>query len=84
MAVHNGGRRRVGTGRARLSEERNVTNGISDVAGLCQSPGSQQAIEAVTAALKVNDIDKAIELARTALNEGVVHPLLLNLRAYWL
>lgn len=61
-----------------------MTNGISDVAGLCQSPGSQQAIEAVTAALKVNDIDKAIELARTALNEGVVHPLLLNLRAYWL
>src|SRR5438477_4956491 len=36
-------------------------------------------IEAVAA----NDVPRAIELARAALADGLVHPMLLNLRSYW-
>jgi Flp pilus assembly protein TadD len=30
-----------------------------------------------------NDIPRAVEMARAALADGLVHPLLLNLRSYW-
>ncbi len=43
----------------------------------------QQTLDAVGAALSRNEIDKAIGLARAALEDGFVAPLLLNLRAFW-
>ena len=38
----------------------------------------------VEAAARAGDITRAIELARKGLQGGLIHPLLLNLRAYWL
>jgi len=35
-------------------------------------------------ALQAKDFDRAVALARAALDGGFVHPMLLNLRAYWL
>ena len=40
-------------------------------------------VEAVTEALRASDTAAAIMRARAALDEGLVHPLLLNLRAFW-
>jgi tetratricopeptide (TPR) repeat protein len=37
----------------------------------------------IEAAAAANDIPRAIELARAALSDGLVHPMLLNLRSYW-
>ena len=38
----------------------------------------------VTEAVRSGNLPRATEMARTALARGIVHPLLLNLRAYWL
>ena len=43
-----------------------------------------QRLKSVTAALDRSDRPLAISLARSALTEGLVHPLFLNLRAFWL
>ena len=43
-----------------------------------------EVISAVERALQSADTIRAIDLARTGLDQGVMHPLLLNLRAYWL
>lgn len=40
-------------------------------------------LEEVEAAVRANDIARAMDLARAALDEGIEHPLVLNLRAYW-
>jgi tetratricopeptide (TPR) repeat protein len=37
----------------------------------------------IEAAVAASDTDRAVALARDALSEGVEHPLLLNLRAFW-
>ena len=37
----------------------------------------------VEAAAAANELPRAVELARTALADGLVHPMLLNLRSYW-
>lgn len=42
------------------------------------------AVKAVIAALERNDQQTAIRIAREALGKGLQHPLLLNLRAFWL
>ena len=42
-----------------------------------------QTIARVEAAARANDISRAVELARAALSDGLVHPLLLNLRSHW-
>jgi Tfp pilus assembly protein PilF len=47
-------------------------------------PRLAQAIDTVVAALNNSDRTAAIRLARAALDEGLVHPLFLNLRAFWL
>ncbi len=39
--------------------------------------------EAIAAALDARDIPRATDLAREALDAGLKHPLLFNLRAYW-
>ena len=41
------------------------------------------AIRAAIAAIEASDHDRASEIARAALAGGAVHPLLLNLRAFW-
>jgi len=41
------------------------------------------AVQNVEAAAANRDLPRAIELARKHLDEGLEHPLLLNLRAYW-
>src|SRR6185503_12317077 len=43
-----------------------------------------EAVAAVEAAVRAGDLPQALALARAALDRGIVHPLLLNLRAYWL
>ncbi|HTQ15031.1 MAG TPA: sulfotransferase [Rhizomicrobium sp.] len=40
-------------------------------------------IEQVEAAVRDGQLPRALEMARRALDEGVVHPMLLNLRSYW-
>ncbi|MDE2073661.1 MAG: sulfotransferase [Alphaproteobacteria bacterium] len=47
-------------------------------------PRLAQAVETVVAALNNSDQTGAIRLARAALDEGLIHPLFLNLRAFWL
>ena len=37
----------------------------------------------IEAAAAANEITRAVELARAALADGLVHPMLLNLRSYW-
>ena len=49
-----------------------------------RDPRLAAAVEGVAAALQKNDQAQAIRLARSALDLGLVHPLLLNLRAFWL
>ncbi len=56
-----------------------MTDATADTTAETPSP----AIAGVLAALQANDIPKAVGLARAALDQGDVHPLLLNLRAYW-
>ena len=46
--------------------------------------GEPAILQDVTAALQVGDIARATTLAREALAAGTEHPVLLNLRAYWL
>ena len=41
-------------------------------------------IRTVIDTLSRSDIARATELAREALAQGEIHPLLLNLRAFWL
>lgn len=49
------------------------------------SPGAaDRSLAGVQAAVQASDYDRAISLARRALDEGEVHPLFLNLRAFWL
>src|SRR5579863_3588037 len=45
------------------------------------SAATQVALEPVIAALRANDLTTAKRLARLALERGVEHPMLLNLRA---
>lgn len=45
-----------------------------------QDAGTLAQIEAAAAA---NELPRAVELARAALADGLVHPMLLNLRSYW-
>ena len=40
-------------------------------------------IAEIERAASINDIPRAVEMARAALADGLVHPLLLNLRSYW-
>ena len=50
-----------------------------------RDPRLAAAVDAVVAALQEkSDTALAVRLARTALGEGLVHPLFLNLRAFWL
>jgi Flp pilus assembly protein TadD len=42
-----------------------------------------QTISAIEAAAQSNNIPRAVELARAALADGLVRPMLLNLRAHW-
>jgi Flp pilus assembly protein TadD len=42
-----------------------------------------QTIARVEAAARANDLSRAVELARAALSDGLVHPLLLNVRSHW-
>ena len=37
----------------------------------------------IEAAAAANELPRAVELARAALADGLVHPMLLNLRSYW-
>jgi len=37
----------------------------------------------IEAAAAANEVPRAVELARAALADGLVHPMLLNLRSYW-
>lgn len=37
----------------------------------------------IEAAVAANEVPRAVELARAALANGLVHPMLLNLRSYW-
>ena len=37
----------------------------------------------IDAAMRREDMDRAMELARQALDSGLRHPVLFNLRAYW-
>ena len=41
-------------------------------------------IAEIEAAVRANDLPRAVDLARLALSSGIVHPMLLNLRSYWL
>jgi tetratricopeptide (TPR) repeat protein len=41
-------------------------------------------LQTVEAAIRTNDLPRAVDLARSALSAGLDHPLLYNLRAYWL
>lgn len=43
-----------------------------------------QTVAAVEAAVRRNDIAQAVAMARAALDAGLIHPLLLNLRSSWL
>jgi len=43
-----------------------------------------QVLAGVTEAVRSGNLPRAVEMARSALARGVMHPLLLNLRAYWL
>ena len=38
----------------------------------------------IEAAVASNNLPQAVELARRALDDGLLHPMLLNLRSYWL
>jgi len=49
-----------------------------------QAQREADAIKAVTAALGASDLQGAAALSRSALDSGLLHPLFLNLRAYWL
>ena len=51
-----------------------------------ENPDISQAalLEEIEKALRIPDLEMATRLARTALDQGFIHPLLLNLRAYWL
>ena len=40
-------------------------------------------IAEIERAASINDLPRAVEMARSALAGGLVHPLLLNLRSYW-
>src|SRR5947209_2931581 len=48
------------------------------------APTSESAdVDAVISAVEAGDHERASELARAALESGALHPLLLNLRAWW-
>ncbi len=49
-----------------------------------QNPRLAKAVETVVAALNKSDREGAIRLARIALDGDLIHPLFLNLRAFWL
>lgn len=52
---------------------------------LGRDPGRDaETLKQVQAAASGGDLPRAIELARRALADGLVHPLLLNMRAFWL
>jgi tetratricopeptide (TPR) repeat protein len=51
---------------------------------MSEAPGPAAIVQDVTALLQRQEIDKAIALAKDALDRGFEAPLLLNLRAYWL
>ena len=46
-------------------------------------PRLAKAVESVVAALEKSDQPLAVRLARGALDDGLAHPLFLNLRAFW-
>ena len=41
-------------------------------------------VNEIIEAARVGDVPRAMDMAREALRTGLIHPLLLNLRAYWL
>ncbi len=43
-----------------------------------------EVLREIDAAIRAPDMGRAIDMARRALDDGICHPLLLNLRAYWL
>jgi tetratricopeptide (TPR) repeat protein len=45
---------------------------------------ADQVVADVTAVVQSGDLNRALRMAGAALARGIVHPLLLNLRAYWL
>jgi tetratricopeptide (TPR) repeat protein len=68
-----------------LSDRRLPTNVAAMSEQPSRDPRLAAAVDAVVAALQEkSDRALAIRLARTALGEGLVHPLFLNLRAFWL
>jgi Tfp pilus assembly protein PilF len=44
----------------------------------------ERVVADVSAVVRAGNITQAVQMARSALERGFVHPLLLNLRAYWL
>src|SRR5665213_1261002 len=63
-------------------------NGKRHMSDAAQPPRDQvretNILRQVQEALAASDIERAITMARTALSEGFQHPMLLNLRSYWL
>ena len=45
--------------------------------------GEPAVLQDIKAALQASDLPRATTLAREALAAGTLHPVLLNLRAYW-
>ena len=41
------------------------------------------AVAKIEAAVQSGELPRAVQMARTALDHGLIHPMLLNLRAYW-
>lgn len=46
--------------------------------------GTEQVVAEVSELVRERKIARAMEVARAALGRGIVHPMLLNLRAFWL
>jgi len=41
------------------------------------------AVAKIEAAVQKGELPRAVQMARVALDQGLIHPMLLNLRAYW-